>query len=131
MLRAMDADPRPYPPWWTARARERRVLLDVAVERLRRAIRADGEIVGALIFGSYAAGRVGPQSDLDLIVVTTRAANGDPGKRHADIAKRLALGVPCDLIVYEPHEFERLSRERAFVAQARQRGIWIDATTSA
>ena len=106
-------------------------MLDVAVARLQRAIRIDGEIVGALIFGSYADGRVGPESDLDLIVITTRAADGDPGKRHADIAKRLALGVPCDMIVYEPNEFERLARERTFVAKARQHGIWIDATTSA
>lgn len=127
----MDSETRPYPAWWLERAGQRRTLLDAAIERLRHVARADADIVGMLVFGSYAAGRVGPESDLDLIVVTTRAAGGDPGRRYAEIVKRLALGIPCDLLIYEPHEFERLSRESSFLAQARREGMWIDATTSA
>jgi len=44
--------------------------------------------------------------------------------------RRLDLDVPCDLIVDEPAEFERLVIERNFVAQALREGTWIDATAS-
>lgn len=118
-----------YPAWWVRRAKERRAILDVAVARLREAIAEDPDLVAALVFGSYATGRVGPESDLDVMVLTTLPAAGDPGLRHAIIARRLALDVSCDLLVYEPAEFERLVEERAFVAQARREGIWIDATS--
>lgn len=120
----------PYPAWWLQRAAERRASLDAAVDRLRTVVATDDDIVAALVFGSYATDRVGPESDLDVIVVTTLSADGDPGLRHARIARRLALGVPCDLIVYGRDEFERLVRERPFVAQARREGLWIDAKAS-
>lgn len=109
----------PYPAWWTQREAQRRALLDDAVARLRAVVANDDEIVGALVFGSYATGRVGPESDLDVMLVTTLDAGDDPGHRHARIARRLGLGVPCDLIVYGAQEFERLVVERSFVAQAR------------
>jgi predicted nucleotidyltransferase len=121
----------PFPPWWVERAAERRRALDRAVDRVRVVVAASDDIVGALVFGSYPTGRVGPESDLDLMLVTTLPANGDPGARYARLVARLALDVPCDLLVYEPDEFARLVRERAFVAQARAEGLWIDATASA
>jgi predicted nucleotidyltransferase len=120
----------PYPPWWVARAAARRRELDYAVKRLRTVVVASPDIVGALVFGSYARGTVGPASDLDVMLVTTEPAGGDPGARYARLVQRLALGVPCDLIVYEADEFARLVRERSFVAQARREGLWIDAATS-
>jgi predicted nucleotidyltransferase len=121
----------PYPPWWTARAAVRRRELDAAVERLRAIVPSDDEIVGALVFGSYATGRVGPESDLDIMLVTTLPAGDDPGSRYARLARRLSLGVPCDLLVYGIEEFAALVRERPFVAQARREGIWIGAAAPA
>jgi predicted nucleotidyltransferase len=121
----------PYPPWWIARAAARRRELDVAVERLRTVVAGADDIVGALIFGSYASGKVGPASDLDIMLVTTLPAGDDPGNRYAQLAQRLALGVPCDLLVYEVEEFATLVRERPFVTQARREGIWIGAATPA
>jgi len=119
----------PYPAWWRERAAVRRALLDAAVGRLRAAIAGSQDFTGALVFGSYATGHVGPESDLDVMIVTTLPANGDAGARYASIVRRLDLRVPCDLIVYEPAEFERLAVERSFVAQARREGVWIDAAT--
>ena len=121
----------PYPAWWIARAAERRIELDRAVDRIRTVVRESDDIVGALVFGSYATGKVGPESDLDVMLVTTIPANGDPGLRYALLINRLALGVPCDLLIYQPEEFARLSVERGFIAQAQREGIWIDATPSA
>ncbi|MGH7727341.1 MAG: nucleotidyltransferase domain-containing protein [Vulcanimicrobiaceae bacterium] len=119
----------PYPPWWIERAAQRRIRLGSAVARLRAVVAASDDIVGALVFGSYALGRVGPESDLDVMLVTREPANGDSGARYARLVERLALGVPCDLLVYEEEEFRRLARERPFVAQALREGLWIDATS--
>jgi hypothetical protein len=65
------------------------------------------------------------------MLVTTLPAGDDPGGRYARLEQRLALGVPCDLIVYGVEEFARLVRERLFVAQARREGIWIGAAAPA
>lgn len=121
----------PYPAWWLARAAERRRELDDAVGAIRRAVRTSPELVGVLVFGSYATGHVGPESDLDLMVVTTLPLDPvDSGARYLHVRRLLALSVPSDVVVYAPDEFERLRRERAFVAQAWREGIWIDATSS-
>lgn len=121
----------PYPPWWTARAAVRRRELDAAVERLRAVVANDEDIVGVLVFGSYATGTVGPESDLDIMLVTTLPAGDDPGSRYARLAQRLSLGVTCDLVVYGVEEFATLVRERLFVAQASREGIWIGAAAPA
>ncbi|GAC1567238.1 MAG: hypothetical protein NVS2B3_04380 [Vulcanimicrobiaceae bacterium] len=82
---------------------------------MRIVVAHDDDIRAALVFGSYATDRVGPESDLDLMLVTTLEAAGDSGLRHARIARRLRLGC------------QRLRIERPFVARARRDGMWIDA----
>ncbi len=125
-----ERDRRPYPKWWHERAASRREELDHAVERLRTFVRETPHVVGALVFGSYARNEIGPKSDLDVMVVQEPIA-GIPPFQHGDALRaRLDLGVPCDLIVYTPEQFERLSRERSSVAQARREGLWIDAAAS-
>ncbi len=121
----------PYPPWWVERAARRRAELDAAVARIRTVVDETPTIVGALVFGSYATDRVAPTSDLDVMIVTTEPAGDDWTKRWARIHERLALAVTCDLVVYEPAEFEKVKQERNFVAQAWREGIWIGAATPA
>ena len=117
----------PYPPWWLDRARERRASLDRAVERVRQRVPLVAGAIGAIVFGSYATNRVGPTSDLDLIVLVED--DGLPwNERWACVARELDLDVPCDVLVYAPAEFERLKTTRNFIAQAIREGIWIDAT---
>lgn len=118
----------PYPPWWIARAAERRAALDRAVARLRERVPATPHLVGVLVFGSYVAGRVGPESDLDLIAVT-RDPEPTRANRYLALMRRFALDVPCDLIVYDPTEYTALSSE-PFVGHARESGMWIDAAPS-
>ncbi len=120
-----------YPAWWHVRAAARREALAAAVDRIRHVVREDREIAGALVFGSYATGRVGPDSDLDVMLVMKNPLEGDAGARYARLVARLSLQIPCDLIVYDRSDFDRLVRERNFVAQARRQGLWIDAATSA
>lgn len=118
----------PYPAWWIARANKRRALLDVAVARLRERLPSVSGAIGALVFGSYATGRVGPTSDLDVMVIVDD--DGEPwNERCARASRELDLGVPCDLIVYAPDEFALLKATRNFVARAVREGLWFDATT--
>lgn len=115
----------PYPPWWLERAAGRKAELDASVERLRALLPTLPSIHGALLFGSYARDTVGPDSDLDLIVI--QETDEPILSRGTELRGPLfeALRVPYDLIVYSPTEYERFSRELSFVAQARDEGIWI------
>ncbi len=119
----------PYPAWWQEKAALRRSALDDAVARVRERLSLVSGIRGALVFGSYATGNVGPTSDLDLIVVID-----DDGslwsERWARVRAALDLDIQCDLIVYGPEQYERMKATRNFVAQAAAQGIWIDAAAS-
>lgn len=119
----------PYPKWWLQRAAQRRALLDAAVVQLQERLPLVHGAHGALVFGSYATGRVGPTSDLDVILVVEE--DGKPwNERCARASRELDLPVSCDVIVYGPDEYARLKRSRNFVAQAVAEGLWFDATTS-
>jgi predicted nucleotidyltransferase len=124
----LDWSSVPYPPWWHDRAAKRRTALDAAVNELRARSGEIPDLVGFLVFGSYATGRVGPESDLDVLAVT-RDPDPSRSERYLRIVRRLDLGVPYDLIVYSAEEYEKLAATWPFVQQARAEGIWIDATT--
>jgi predicted nucleotidyltransferase len=79
------------PQWWIERARTRQDALDAAVVRLRSRLGLYPGVRGALVFGSYARGKVGPESDLDLIVV--RDTDLPQLYRDDDIRASLYLGV--------------------------------------
>lgn len=116
---------RERPQWWIERAAERRRQLDAAVVRLRAQLGRYTGVRGALVFGSYSRGEVGPESDLDLIVV--RDTDLPQMQRDDDIRASLDLGVPYDLVTLTPEQYERLPRERSFYEQAVREGVWIDA----
>ena len=66
-------------------------------------------VCGAWIFGSHATGSVGPDSDLDLIVVTPTDL---PFTRRAGLFDDLFDLFPIlDLLVYTPAEFQKLSAD--------------------
>jgi predicted nucleotidyltransferase len=119
----------PYPQWWLARAAARKDALAAAVSRLRERLPFVRGARGALVFGSYATGRVGPTSDLDVIVVVDDVGDASWIDRSARVARELDLRVPCDLIVYEAGQYEDLKSTRNFVAAAAAEGLWIDAAT--
>ena len=59
-----------------------------------------------VLFGSHARGTAGPDSDVDLLVITR--LNGD--RRGVRLAIRRALsgiGLPKDVVVVTPEEVER------------------------
>lgn len=58
-----------------------------------------------ILFGSHARGTAGPHSDVDLLVVMQ--PHGSKRRRAVEIHGLLAgMGVPKDVIVVTPEEFE-------------------------
>lgn len=73
------------------------VPTDAIVQPLREAL----DPLAIYVFGSYARGDYGPDSDLDLLVVCEDGTD----RRHSTVAARVALAnlpVPKDVVVTTP-----------------------------
>ncbi len=86
------------------RCRDRRVLLDEALQNVVAACRAEPSVREAYVFGSYATEKVGPTSDLDVLVVR----DTDLGiiDRAVDLKMAARSRVNIDLVVVTPYEYE-------------------------
>lgn len=91
----------------------RRKLLEVELNRYLTLLVEQYRPQKVLLFGSLASGKTGEWSDLDLVIIK------ETDKRFLDRTKEvmqlLRPRVGVDILVYTPAEYERLSRERAFV----------------
>lgn len=96
------------------RCNARRVLLGVALERVVAALKLEPEVRAAFVFGSFATDRVGPLSDLDVLVV--RDTTLGIVDRVADLKLAARGPVPLDLIVVTPEELETTFRRSSFGA---------------
>ena len=98
----------------TALAEAKRLIEDV-VERVRRDYRPRRIV----LFGSYANGRPGPDSDIDLLIVKETEAR--PIDRRVEVARIAAdpgRTIPVEAIVLTPAEVEaRLAAGDQFVAE--------------
>lgn len=62
-----------------------------------------------VLFGSYARGTAGADSDIDLLVI---GAFDGSGFRHSlEILNRLDVRLPIDLVSYRPEDVDRRYRE--------------------
>ena len=79
---------------------------DAIAEMVRRIVSqfAPDKII---LFGSHARGQAGPDSDVDLLVVMPLQESGSKRERAIEMYGVLAgMGVPKDVIVVTPEEFE-------------------------
>ena len=75
-----------------------------------------------ILFGSYAYGKPGDDSDVDLLVVMP--GKGRPQDRALEIRERVAADFPMDLIVRTPSELrQRLSLGDWFLKEIVEKGI--------
>ena len=82
-----------------------------AVVRWARALVEERpEVVRVGYFGSYAKGDWGVGSDVDLVVIVSRA--GEPFPRRGAAYDATSLPVPADLLAYTEGEWSRLEAER-------------------
>lgn len=95
------------------RAARRRARLAEELERVRRALAEDPDVLQLTVFGSLASAAVHEWSDLDLaVVMRTRLGFLD---RALELRRRLEPQVGVDLLVYTPEEWRELVTHRRFV----------------
>ncbi|MGC8782422.1 MAG: nucleotidyltransferase domain-containing protein [Anaerolineae bacterium] len=59
-----------------------------------------------ILFGSWARGEQSAHSDIDLVVIQQTSLS--PHRRYAQIRRLFwGLGLPMDILVYTPEEFDR------------------------
>lgn len=93
-------------------------LMDEIVDRIVKTINPKKII----LFGSHARGEAGPNSDIDLLVITD---SDEPRyKRSQPLYGVLHnIMVPIDIVVYTPEEVEEWSQVRqAFITTAVREG---------
>ena len=100
-------------------AERRRARLEAELRRILTELPRLG-VKKAIVFGSLATGRVGPTSDLDLILIVP---SGDTFARRLDrFYQALDPSVGLDLLVYTPEEFVAMAETNPFVRAATARG---------
>ena len=98
----------------------REVTRTVAMEEIERFGRQVGEEFGAervILFGSYARGNAGPDSDVDILVIGP--FGGRSVDRSVEIRMKLRPGFPMDLLVRTPEKV----RERVEMGDCFMRDI--------
>ena len=74
-----------------------------------------------ILFGSYAYGQPGNDSDVDILVVL--AFEGKPVRKAIEIRNRVNAGLPLDLIVRTPEQLaERVAQNDWFIREILERG---------
>lgn len=74
-----------------------------------------------VLFGSYAYGHPGADSDVDLLVIMPH--EGHAAVQAAEIRKRIRAGFPMDLIVRSPRVIrQRLAMDDFFITEILEQG---------
>lgn len=77
-------------------------LLRTITTRISEAIHPEKII----LFGSWARGERSPQSDIDLLII--QESDLSRPQRYAQVRRLFwGMGVPMDILVYTPAEFDR------------------------
>lgn len=84
-----------------------------------------------ILFGSYATGTAGPESDIDLIVIEhtpgmskTYREMLDRRLKYADSILPLIPQAAVDLLVYTQEEWNTLDRQgNSFIRQVQEQGV--------
>jgi predicted nucleotidyltransferase len=96
-------------------AEERRALLEAELDRWVCLLIENYNPQRILLFGSLATGDVDEWSDVDLVIVKETSQRFLD--RIREVLELLHPRVGVDILVYTPEEFDRLTRERAFIQQ--------------
>ena len=74
-----------------------------------------------ILFGSYAYGQPGNDSDVDILVVLP--FKGKPVRKAIEIRNKVNAGVPLDLIVRTPEQVaDRIAQNDWFMREILERG---------
>ncbi len=90
---------------YAVRVAERKKELQHALARFAEVCAGDATVEAAYVYGSFAQGRIGPESDLDLLVV--RNTNLPQHDRADDLIAAAQGRIRLDIIVVTPQEFRQ------------------------
>ena len=99
------------------RAARRHAALAEGLETFVAAARSFPDVEAVYVYGSFARDSVGPNSDLDLVIVRRTSLRGPA--RGEDLVERALPGVSFDLTVLTPEEFTTVATHES--------GYWYDA----
>ncbi|MGQ0536041.1 MAG: nucleotidyltransferase domain-containing protein [Methanobacteriota archaeon] len=85
-----------------------------------------GDVHALVLFGSQATGRAGPDSDVDVMIVS-RAFKGKDYFDRGLLARR-AWDLPraVDFLCYTPEEFDRLRKQVTIVRAVMEEGVAVE-----
>jgi predicted nucleotidyltransferase len=92
-----------------------------AIEKIAKQIGTTFKVDRVTLFGSYAYGKPGPDSDVDLLI--TMRTNRRPIEEAIGIRKSIRFPFPVDLMVRTPDQIkQRLSIGDPFIQDIQERG---------
>lgn len=99
--------------------------LKIRLKKFKKDISKYYPIQRLILFGSRVNGKPGRDSDVDLIVVSSKFKNLNFFKRGAKMYDYWELDYPVDFLCYTPEEFKKLSKQITIVREAVREGIEI------
>ena len=91
----------------------------------KKRVNKDMPIERMILFGSRVKGKTGRDTDIDLIIVSSKFKKLDFFKRGAKMYDYWKLRYPVDFLCYSPDEFDRQKKRISIVKQALEEGIEI------
>jgi len=93
----------------------RKELLDENLKRVVEDIKKYYDPGRIIVFGSVVTGKVGPYSDIDLVLI--KKTSVPYFKRAQQLVDLLDYDVDIDFMIYTPEEFERSVKEKRFFSE--------------
>ena len=91
----------------------------------KESINKDFPVDTMLLFGSQAWGRPREDSDVDLIIVSSRFRKQRSLDRGIGLYKYWKIDLPVDFICVSPEEFVKARKEPTLIREAVERGVVI------
>ncbi len=97
------------------------------LQQFRKTLNREIPITKMILFGSRAWGKPHRDSDIDLIVVSSKFRRKKSFKRGLGFYNHWDLDYPVDFLCYTPEEFAKKKKQIGIVQQAVKEGIEIKA----
>lgn len=106
---------------------DRKAVIIKKLQKFKAQVNRDFYLKKMFFFGSRVSGKSRPDSDIDLILVSSKFRKLDSIERGAKMYDYWDLDYPVDFLCYTPEEFERKKKQVGIVRQAVKEGIEIKA----
>ncbi len=95
------------------------------LSEFKEKINKDYKLKKMILFGSRAIGKYNKESDVDLIIVSSKFKKKGNVHRAPNLYLNWDLDYPVDFLCYTPEEFNKLKKQITIVREAVKEGIEI------